>query len=153
MLITVVGKSCRLAVFITVKRHISRLGKGLFPFSSSMPSIAETPAGVAAFPVPKRFAIMFIVILFLCAVFGKRRFIAGESSFWHFCAAPPFSAMRKIPDQKQIVPASEIKMLTASAAPETPFCRTSWGKPKKIERISERQTIKVHTKFIMSPHI
>lgn len=60
--IMVVGTSCRLAVFITKNRLISWLGYGLFPFSASISAIAASPAGVAALPRPKRFAMMFEVM-------------------------------------------------------------------------------------------
>ncbi len=148
MLITVVGKICRLAVFITVNRSISALGTGLLPFSPSIPFMAAIPAGVAALPAPNRFAIIFIVILSFWRVFGKSRRITGDKSLSQVLAAPPFSAMRRIPDQKQTVPVREIMTETASRAPDSPLSRTASGVPEKMDKMSETRIIKVQTAFI-----
>ena len=148
MLITVVGKICRLAVFITVNRSISALGTGALPFSSSIPFMAAIPAGVAALPAPNIFAIMFMVILSFWRVFGKSLPITGDNSLSHALAAPPFSAIRRMPDQKHIVPASEMMTETASLAPDTPLSRTVSGAPENRDKTSETRIIKVQTAFI-----
>ena len=149
MLITVVGKICRLAVFITVNRSISALGYALCLFSLSMPSIAAIPAGVAALPAPKRFAIIFMVIMSVCPVLGKSRRITGDNSLLQAPAAPPFSAMRKIPDQKHTVPVREMITETALCAPEIPLSRTLPGRPENRDNMRETRITKVHTAFII----
>ena len=57
--------------FKTANRDISRDGCGRFSFSSSSRRIAEIPAGVAALPIPKRFAMIFIVMWLLSLTLGK----------------------------------------------------------------------------------
>ena len=59
MAITVDGKSCMAAEFITKNKHTSLV---LFPISET----ASMPEGVAPLPNPKKFAEIFVIIAF-CA--------------------------------------------------------------------------------------
>lgn len=112
--------SCIEAVFITTSIQSSS--------AISLPSPSETiafaaliPAGVAAFPSPMRFALMFSEIAAQAsgdaAAFGKKRRITGRRSPERVSAAPHCSKSSVTAHQKQSPPAAEIQKRTASSAP------------------------------------
>ena len=110
--------------------HISLLatplrltGPGAFParLSSSNVSssfIAFNPAGVAAHPRPRIFAIKFVVIC-SCALCsfgrsGKRKRITGRIFFAALPMIPACAAISMIPHQNDIIPIIVIQSVTAS---------------------------------------
>ncbi|MNI90111.1 hypothetical protein D3C73_1476010 [compost metagenome] len=58
MAINVVGMSVMLAVFKASSVHIAGLARSLFGFNCCSSCMALMPIGVAAFPRPRRFALM-----------------------------------------------------------------------------------------------
>lgn len=107
----VVGIICREAVLMTVKIHISEDGFFGLGFILSSSSIAAIPAGVAALPIPKIFAVIFAVMSFEAFPplfsFGKSLCIIGEKNFSAFDVTPLRSAISSIPDQKHISPVKD----------------------------------------------
>ena len=79
--IKVAGISCTDAVLITANIHISSDATSLSGVHLSSSFIAFMPSGVAAFPIPKRFATMFITMALRAAEFflsrGKSIFVIG----------------------------------------------------------------------------
>ena len=61
------------AVFITAKVHISSEAVCLYLLSLLNSSMALSPRGVAALPIPRRFAVIFIDIADIAGEFFSRR--------------------------------------------------------------------------------
>ena len=81
--ITDEGMSWIEAVFITINIHIALLARSGVGFSLSSARIASKPKGVAALPIPKMFADIFMLIWRIASVFlyffPKRSVVSGES--------------------------------------------------------------------------
>ena len=110
--IIVVGSRLAAAVFITARVIISRDASSFFPpllmLSLCNFFIASSARGVAAFPIPKRFAAMQAEISSapspLFAASGKNSFIMGEISFDSTLIAPALRKTSIIPHQRHITP-------------------------------------------------
>ena len=95
----------------------------LIPFSffiSASSSIAFNPAGVAADPSPRIFAIIFAAI-YSCALCpfgipGKRKWINGFNFSDHFLISPAPLAISITPTQSAIIPVMVMHSVTASFA-------------------------------------
>ena len=117
---TVVGTRCIAAVFMTTNFTISSVAVSGVLFNTCRRFIASKPKGVAAFPKPRKFAVIFIAIYFFASVslsFGKTSFKNGLSSLQSFSVRPLFSAISQRPFHKQITPVSFIPRFTASVPP------------------------------------
>ena len=106
--ITVVGINCIDAVFNTIKVAMLSVILSLHGFFFCIVCIAFIPNGVAAFPIPSRFAIMFIVIslysLSSFFIFGNKNFIIGPINFDNLFINDVFSTIFIRPFHKHIVP-------------------------------------------------
>lgn len=100
------------AVFITINIHIALLARSGVGFILSRARIASKPNGVAALPIPKRFADIFILIRRIASVFlyflPKRRLVRGERRRENRLVIPQPSAISIMPDQKHIMGRSVI---------------------------------------------
>jgi hypothetical protein len=115
--IKVVGSSEKGAVFITVKVIISSLARSFFSLSRAIFCIALTASGVAALPIPNRFAATEAEISsFPFPVFqavGKMRRKIGESKRERRSVNPLCRKTFKIPHQSPILPSTKRVTLTA----------------------------------------
>lgn len=118
--ITVVGISCMEAVFKSTSIAIELLKVDLFLFFSCRDSVALRPSGVAAFPRPKIFAIMFNEISSWAGSFsftsGKRNLIIGFSILASFLERDESFAICIMPHQSVIVPKKVMVSSTAEDA-------------------------------------
>lgn len=98
-----VGKSWMLEQEIAINIIIGKDTMFLLGLSFCIDSIALMPSGVAAPPIPKRFAEMFIdTYLLLSAerlLLPNILFIIGDRNFESFSASPLFSKIEKSPSQ------------------------------------------------------
>lgn len=110
--ITEEGISCIEAVFTTINMHIALLAFSGVGLILSSARIASSPNGVAALPIPKRFADMFMLIRCMALVFlyslPKRRLVTGERMRDIILVTPEASATSIMPDQKHIMGARVI---------------------------------------------
>lgn len=118
--ITVVGIIWIDAVFIIMNIAIELLSRSFSGFTSCMLFIAFSPSGVAAFPSPSIFAIMFMDIsLWILSPFftsGNRIFISGFRILQIVSTKLLFIAICIIPFQKHSVPNNVIVSCTALSA-------------------------------------
>ena len=93
----------------TTKMTISLLAVSEQLFSLLSSPIAFSPNGVAALPSPKRFALMFIVMLLKASLFlsslGNKGRSRGAKSFEMRAVNPLSSAIFIMPDHKHKIPA------------------------------------------------
>ena len=98
-----VGKSWTLEQLIATSTIIEKVTVLLFGLSFCIDSIALIPSGVAAPPIPKRFAEMFMETYFLLSLerlyLPNILFIIGDRRFETFFEMPLFSSMAKRPSQ------------------------------------------------------
>ena len=115
--ITVVGISSNEAVFITINIAIEFVKVSFLGLSFCNVFITFNPVGVAAFPSPKRFAIIFIDISFLTLSFflisGNKNLIIGCNKFVSLAIILVLVAISIIPFHKHIVPNKFIDNCTA----------------------------------------
>ena len=141
---TLVGTMCNAAVFITTNRAISFVAiKGLL-LSFCISRIASNPNGVAAFPRPNIFAVIFMDIasfVYLLFMFGKSSLSTGVSSLHNFCVIPLAVAISEIPLHKAIIPASFSVRVTASVPAESMDSDNSFIDPFFILQKKESITI------------
>lgn len=128
--------------------HISFEGDFFSPFSLSKRRMADIPDGVAAFPVPSRFAVTFIVINFFA--FSSFRFLnkrpkTGESVFSIAVLIPHLSHRLSMPDHRHIIPANERSICMLFPAAAIPAERVCCASEKKKEYTSDTIIIKLHT--------
>ena len=119
--ITVVGISWIDAVFITINIIIGLESVSFLGFSFCIDSMAFKPKGVAAFPNPSIFAIIFIdisfLILLLVIKLGNKKFKIGDNNLESFLTKLLSLAIYIIPLHKQSEPKRLIERVTASFAP------------------------------------
>lgn len=120
----VVGRRFAAAVLRTAREIISDDGRAREPPLSVCVSqsffIAASARGVAAFPIPRRFAAMLAEISsrpFPAPADGKKNFIIGRSGFVKSETAPDFFKTFMIPHQRHILPIRESVSVTADDAP------------------------------------
>lgn len=110
---TVEGMSWIDAVFTTTNIHIAFDATYGFGFILSSRSIAKSPKGVAAFPMPRMLADIFMLIFERASlsffIDGKRTFVSGERSRHIISDAPHRAVISITPDQKHISGAMERK--------------------------------------------
>ena len=118
--ITVVGISCKDAVFNKTSIAIELLKVFFFEFSFCRESIALRPRGVEAFPRPKIFAIIFNEISSCAGSFsdtsGNRKLIKGFKHLASLLDKEESLAICIIPHQSVIVPKKVIVSSTADDA-------------------------------------
>ena len=118
--ITVVGISCKDAVFTSISIAIELLRVFLFEFSFCIVSIAFSPSGVDAFPSPSMFAIIFRDIssyaLSCFFISGNINFMSGDRYFASFFEREESFAICIIPHQSVIVPKNVIVSSVADSA-------------------------------------
>lgn len=89
------------AVFMTINIHMALLALSGVGFNVSRDFIASKPKGVAALPMPKRFADIFMLIRRIASVFlyllPKSAPVKGDRSFEIKAVAPQESAISIIP--------------------------------------------------------
>ena len=106
--ITVVGISCKDAVFNKTSIAIELLKTFLLLFLSCKDSIALSPKGVDALPRPKIFAIILSEIsshaLSFLSTSGNKNLIIGLRNFASFLESEESFAICIIPHQRVIVP-------------------------------------------------
>ena len=90
-----------------------------FALPTSMLLIARIAIGVAAFPKPSIFALMFIVMNLLVSADdpGNRNFTTGRKSFASRFEIPVFSNIEKNPSHNAYSAQSRIAKFTASKLP------------------------------------
>ena len=100
--------------------HIAFDAMPLCPLSRSSSCIALMPNGVAALPIPSRFALMLEIIAPAASesglMLGNSRRMTGRSSLRSAFITPPSSAIFKSPLQKHIAPVSASTVIIASFA-------------------------------------
>ena len=118
---TVVGTSWKDAVFITTSRHSSSRAR-VSP-RRTMPLAARIPAGVAALPRPRRFALTFsdraAMTALSCPLAGNRRMSTGRSRRESHAAAPLRSKSSATALHRHTAPPIEMQKLTAAPAPSS----------------------------------
>ena len=140
----VVGTKWIAAEFITTNRAISFVALSGFGFIFCSLFIASSPSGVAAFPRPKKFAVMFIAIAsfaFLSLSFGKINFNKGDRHLQINTVNPLFCAIAVNPFQRQITPDNLITKEIASVPPVTIASESSVIFPVAIAQNKEKTTI------------
>ena len=172
--IILTGINCRDEIFMIRNVHISALavprgtGAGfvwcpffLFaaPFSvpisfrllssnSSRLSIAFSPAGVAAQPSPKIFAIILAAICSFATcpggICGKRNLKTGFNFLDNPAITPPLSAIRISPIQKDITPVIVMQSVTASFAESSTAPVTAGIVPWNAENMTPDKIINAH---------
>lgn len=109
------------AVFTIINMHIARLKVSGWGFMESRAFMALSPRGVAALPMPRRLADMFMLILPMTGEFlyflPKRSEVRGERSLDMSSVAPLRLAISIIPDQKAIIGARVKKSSKAFSMP------------------------------------
>ena len=118
--ITVVGITCKEAVFITINVAIEFDNFSLLGFFSCIVSIAFNPKGVAAFPKPKILATIFIEIslysLSCLLISGNKNIITGDKNLVNFSIREVALAISIIPFHRHNVPKKvNIKLTVLSA--------------------------------------
>ena len=106
--------------------------------------IASSPKGVAAFPRPRKFAVMFIAMFsfaLLSFSFGKSKLSTGERSLHIKRVNPLFCAIEVKPFQRQITPVSFIASEIALVPPVTIEEDSSLIFPVAIAQKSEKTTM------------
>lgn len=138
--IIVVGSNWNDVVLSTISIHISSDARSGVGFDLSSSVMAFIPIGVAALPMPKMFAVMFMDMYFFASggADGKRRFINGFNSFSIFSAIPDFSATFNIPVQKHITPANDKTVSTDAFAPSNAAFTVASRLPFTAAVISEK---------------
>lgn len=146
---TVVGISCIEQVFKTTKVIILSVAVSLCKEDFCSFSIAFSPNGVAAFPSPKKFADIFIVIASVSSLdkFLKRSFVMGLKNRLKISVNPDDFATCIIPLQKHIIPSKEIDKSTADFEFSIKEFVNSSGLPVIIEQKTEIIIIKVKSHF------
>ena len=128
---SVLPEAARSATTVVGNRHggAQPMSVNVMRSSPAMPSfshpsffVAARASGVAAFPMPRKFAASEVDISFtpspLLAVFGKTRRRIGDKSRERVLRIPPCSATFIIPHQRHIIGRSENATLTARVPPE-----------------------------------
>ena len=144
---TVVGTRCMQAVFITTNLAISSLAVSFLGLSACSLLMASKPNGVAAFPRPRIFAVIFIAIASrVLSSFsrGNNSFKRGESNLQRALVNPLSSAICIRPFQRQIIPISLILRLIASVPPEMIADDKLLSFPVAIAHINEKIIIAGH---------
>ena len=124
---------------------------GAYCFSSF---IAVMPSGVAAFPSPSRFAVMFMEIA--CIAFdslgidGNRRRVSGESALARSLVKPERSAIFINPLHRQMLPSRVSINSTACWHSFSAALETSSIVRLNIAKMVERITIPPNSHFIIS---
>ena len=102
---------------IAISIIIGKLIVDLFVLSFCIDSIAFIPSGVAAPPIPKRFADIFIDTYLLLSserlLLPNILFIIGDRNFESFSAKPLFSKIEKMPSQMAYIAQSSNDSFTA----------------------------------------
>ena len=133
----------------------------LFPLSFPVlfnSDIALSPAGVAAFPSPKRFAAVFSEMSFIALPSSrslKSNESGSESSFVSILVMPHFSAIRIIPPHRAMLPASVIQRETASPQPFSAACESLSILPVNTEK-NTAEAVKSNIKYSSifdKPHV
>lgn len=139
--ITVVGIICIDAVFKTIKVAIELDNTFLSLFSFCKLFMAFSPNGVAAFPKPNIFAIIFIDISLCTSEFGatsgNRNFIIGFKKPVSLFIIVVLLAICIIPFHKHIVPNKLIHNFTASSVLVNIDEFSSDNFPEKIANIND----------------
>ena len=134
---TVEGISCSELLFITTS-----MPRALLDVISEA---AFTPAGVAALPRPRRFAVMFAATALRASSPpspGIRKDMAGRRSLSSRCAMPQSLRSLSRPDQRQIAPAIARQSVTALCAPSSSAEARSSDLPVKNETMKEEDNSK-----------
>ena len=108
--------------------------------------MALRPRGVAAFPIPRRLAVIFIEIAVIAGEFlgslGKSLWVKGRRAVSKKDVSPDFSAILVSPVQKHIIPRRPIMVVIASFAPSKDAAVTSETFPRIADTTKEIITIK-----------
>ena len=151
-----VGMSCSDAVFKTTNITIE-LFATLEPwFCAAISFIAANPIGVAAFPNPKRFAVMFMQIAFAAGLSGgyagNSRRSTGPNTWDRMAVRPPASAIFIRPVQAHIMPSIPKINCTAFPAPASTASDNCCIRPVAQAHKTLTAIIAAHTLFsILSP--
>ncbi len=148
--IIVDGISWNEVVLRVTSIHILPDGFSGFGFSSSSVCAASIPIGVAAFPIPSIFAVIFIEIYrrAVSELLGKSLVTTGAIKRQIRFDTPLFSEIFIMPVQKHIAPANDISVETAVDAPSKTAFIVSSMRPVMTAVIIDTITIKLHIKFI-----
>ena len=142
----VVGMSWIEAVLSTTKRHSSSEAG---PPRPAMARAARIPAGVAALPKPRRFALTFSETAAISSrsipAFGKSRFSRGPKALARAAEIPQRSISSITPLHRQTPPESAIQKRSASSAPSMTAAPAAWVLPetgeKRVEKINKNRRI------------
>ena len=140
----VVGTKCIAAEFITTKRAISSVALSGVGFAFCSLFMASRPNGVAAFPSPRKFAVIFIAIASLACLslsLGKINLSKGEKSLQIKAVRPLFCAIAVRPFQRHMTPANFITNEIASLPPVTTAPDSSLIFPVAIAQNREKTAI------------
>ena len=152
---TVAGISWIDAVLSTIKRQ--RLSEAVPPQPLAMRLAAWMPRGVAALPMPSRFAEILAEIAESVtgspAASGNNFRSSGRKAAARICDRPLRSMISKTPLHRQITPSSPTHNVTASLAPERAAALTASMVPLYMPNSTETATIavKIHAIAIKPP--